>query len=268
MSEEKKYIGYTEEGYGIISEFDFKGGKARCVDFPSPPPPPEMDAEEKWWEEKVLRFITSEEYDELDLKIFDYQNFHPKECGKDVGSGSWVRVKTDTGWNVYFAKKARRFIDVSQISRKMKKLSKSIPQTDGTDSLVELQEGLGKLDTIKKEIEKNEKLLTTAKHLEGMDIQPEYISVQRTRTQKMYLLPNEYEIVSDISLYSEAVIKDKKTGAVKFKALFTAQDYDAIFYLQSRGISKENAIMMAKMKHGYFAIDRNALVDNVFTLVE
>ena len=54
---------------------------------------PEMCAEEKWWEDNILCNVTNEEYDELDFSVFDYQNFHPEECGKDIGGGAWIRVK-------------------------------------------------------------------------------------------------------------------------------------------------------------------------------
>jgi hypothetical protein len=273
MADKKKYIGYTEEGYGIISEHTFtkgkyKGVRAREVDFPSPKAP-EMDEEEKWWEDNIFNHLPqfNSSIDEiLEDEVFQYQNFCPEKCGKGINQATWIRVETESGWNIYSAKPSRKFVDPSQLKRKIKRLSKAI-KTEENMSLKDLQETLFAIEKKKEKIEQLTKQFKVAELLEELDLQPKYVSVMRTRTQKMYLLPHQYEVVSNISLYSNTVVQDK-SGAVKFKALFTAQDKDIIFYLRQRGIPKEAAIMMAKMKDGYFMVDRNKLVDNIFIPVK
>jgi hypothetical protein len=235
----KKYIGYTEEGYGILQETKLDGGGiARMVDYPKPVIP-EMDAEERWWEEKVLPKITNEEYDELDFDVFDYQNFFPELTGKDVGAGAWIRVKTPTGWNVYWAKKSNKIFDDAKALAGIRRIERKNNQTE---------KDLEKLVILKKQV-------WTGSLLEDMDILPKYVAIRRTKTQKDYILPSQYELIEDINLYSDAVIRTKNKDAIQFVSLFTAEDKDAIFYLMSRGISRESAIMLSKMKHGYFKVD-------------
>jgi len=226
------------------------------------------DAEEIWWEDVVFPQLDSElsggakQYDNLDFDLFDYQNFHPELTGKDIGAGSWVRIKTVKGWEVHWAKKSTRVMDVSPLKRKYKKLEKlelSLETSLEASAKQKLKVIEEKIDILKK--------IAQAEIIEGMDEQPKYVRIQRTRTQARYLLPKEYEVVNEIELYSDAVISKACKKGIFFKALFTAQDNNVIHYLRSRGISKETAEMMAKMKHGYFVLNQNELVSNVFTAV-
>jgi hypothetical protein len=229
----------------------------------------ELEAlEDKWFEETILPVVGEDTYsekDEFDYDFFRLENFQPEHFGKDVGSGSWVKVKTDKGWDIFWAKRSKKILDTSFFKRKIKSLKAKITQLSRLDADRDFYEFNDKLDKVKAEVEKNQQDLYKAMILEEADIQPYFVKVNITRTQVMYLLPTEYEIISDISPFADLIGHPSK--AVKFKALFTAQDNDLIFYLQQRGISKEKAMMMAKMKNGYFQIDRNNLVENIFTPV-
>jgi hypothetical protein len=246
---------FTKEGYPILEEYKLKGGgTARVIDYPQPVIP-EPDEEEKWYMNLDDVFRIGEELDE---DIFQYENFYPEKCGKDVGSGAWIMVKTDIGYNVYFAKKSKKYFDSNATKRKIKRLQAKEEASYDLDMKLENLGGI---------IELNGQL-RTANQIEMLGEEPKYVKIQKTRTQVRYLLPHEYKIIDDIQLYVDAVTDGKSRRAVKFKALFTAKQNDAIFYMQQRGIRKEIAEMMVQLQNGYFICDTQAMFSDVYQLVE
>lgn len=178
---------------------------------------------------------------------FQMQNFYPALYKKDVGSGSWVKVKSPEGYHVYWAKKApRKTLSVEALQRKYKKItSKDV----GEKGLAEIERDMEFMDE-----------LSIAQKHAGFPHDLQFVKIMKTRTQIEYLLPYQYEIVSDITLYTRAITDKMNKGAVKYKSLFTGEDKDQIFYLQSRGIDKDTAIMLSKLKQVYFKIDTAKLL--------
>lgn len=206
--------------------------------------------------EKMFPSFEEEYQDDTFDTIFELQNFFPAFVKKDVGSGSWVRVKTDEGYNVYWAKKApQKRISAEALQRKISKVNRLIDDAKKENDYDKSMKLLDKVGVLMKEYK-------IATWINEYLFEPKFIKIMVTRSKAEYLLPYQYELVNDISLYT-AVIKDKMNqGAVKYKSYFTKEDEDQIFYLQSRGIDRETAVLMCKLQQVYFVVDVPKLFAN------
>ena len=190
-------------------------------------------------------------HEDTGYDLFDYyfqlENFYPSFYNKDVGSGSWIRMKTETGYNVYWAKKApQKRMSEEQLQRQYKKIDRLPKKTSAQCQKV--------LDIFEE--------IRVATLLKEFPHELVFTKIMRTRTKSEFVLPYQYEVVTDITLYT-AVINDKMNqGAVKYKSYFTKQDEDQIFYMQSRGIDRDTAVLMCKLQQVYFVIDTTKLFAN------
>lgn len=184
-------------------------------------------------------------------EIVQIQNFFPEFYKKGVGSGAWIRVKTDTGYNVYYAKQCNKKMSAEKIHRDIKRLDRKRNKNSKNDDIESV--------TVAPELTKKKlELLEQIQVADVVNCMPSdiyYVKALRTKSQWTYLLPYEYEIVSDIQLYVEAILDKDVKKSVKYRQLFTKQDQDQIFYMQSRGIPKETAIMMCRLQQCYFVVD-------------
>jgi hypothetical protein len=184
-------------------------------------------------------------------KYIQVQNFFPHLVGKDVGSGSWVKVKSDIGYNVYWAKKSNKRISVELLQRKLTGITK-INKNDSSDVL---KDKLEVIKTIKKEIDLFSYLLT-------LPFEMQFVKILKGKNNFDYILPSDFDMVEDVTIYTDAIMDGMNGGAVKAKEHFTSADEDKVFYLQSRGISREIAVMMVKLQHCHFIIDSQKLFAN------
>jgi hypothetical protein len=185
-----------------------------------------------------------------------FENFFwtPKS---DVGEGAWIRVKTEKGFNVYYAKKSKKTIDFDKVLRKCELESRSMQRildsnAEGLTSQ-ELGDEWDKKDKSFKDYEYHETL-------KEINLQPIFVSVRKTKTQKTYLAPTEYELVNDINVYVD-IVMNHKTDGVKAKAIYTSENEDMIFYIQSRGISRERAKMLALLQQCHFVVEWEKLYE-------
>jgi hypothetical protein len=220
------------------------------------------------WTEQVVDGI----FDEIEEHFFDYfdlttnhddfdadtfekyvqvQNYFPHLVGKDVGSGSWVKVKTDIGYNVYWAKKSNKRLSVEMLQRKLNGMTK-INKND--DSKI-LKGKIEELECIKNEIDLFSYLLT-------LPFEIQFVKILKGKNNFDYILPSDFEMVEDVTIYMDALSDGMNGGAVKAKEHFTSEDEDKVFYLQSRGISREIAVMMVKLQHCHFILDSQKLLAN------
>lgn len=179
----------------------------------------------------ILDGINLIDEDHMDSLTYDDQ---PLALGnfiygdKDPGdSGSWIKVRDGSVMKLVFAKRAKKKDDPYYGLRK---------------ALADLQKNILDKDLALK--------ASYFKILAVFDASPVYIVYNRTKTQKVYLRPNEYELVDDINYYVDAAV-DGVPG-LKMKPIWTERNKDQIFYLQSRGISKDRAIVMAAMDQTIF----------------
>jgi len=231
--------------YGdILTEQKIRNGK---IDLKNP-------SEEDFYDLIDLRFDFN---DKLDETIFQYQNFFPHD--KSVTDGKWIKVPTDVGFNVYYAKPSRKIPNETNITRKVKKLQKQVDNETDIDKKLKLAG-----ETVKLTGE-----LLTARYLDIFAYDLKYARIRTSKSKLVHLLPHEYEVVNaDIEEYIAAMSYSLNKGAVKFKHIFSSENEEQVFYLRSRGIPKHMAILMADLKNAYFVVNTQELFDQTMQFVQ
>ena len=152
--------------------------------------------------ERQLDYVyNTEEDNELFDRYFQLQDFCPQHFDKAIDEGSWIRVKTAIGYNVYWAKRAARIrTSAEQLQRR--------------------------LDTANRQLGSNS---TTQQLLAELKVaQLYYVKIMCSKSTVQYVLPYKYGVGSDSQLYTTAGLQQ-------------------VFYLQSRGIDRDAAILLAKL---------------------
>ncbi len=194
----------------------------------------------------------SEIYFDYNMEKFDRENYFP-DRNKRIDDGAWIKIRTENGFEIHYAKKShrkRRFEEeVCALQKKhMNSLNKSIK---ALTSITKEYKARSEKATAK---EKELGIKTMELRIRDIiNLQPYEIRINRTKTQVEYYLPYQYEIIKDIAEFSEAYVNE--VPAVNIKSLYSSQNKDAVFYLQSRGISKKVAEMMAALKQTYFIVN-------------
>lgn len=195
----------------------------------------------------------AEKFWDYNMEAFNVENYFPDDS-KQVGSGSWIKIRTETGYEVHFAKvsnRKRRFIEeYASYQKQITSLYKGLIK--GYEDVTK------KVDEILTPAKEAKKKYLNAKLRESeirlaINLKPYEVRINRTKSKVEYLLPYQYEIVNDIQEHVDAYIAN--TPGVNTKTLFTSLNKDAIFYLQSRGISKKVAEMMSALQQVYFTVD-------------
>ncbi len=191
---------------------------------------------------------------EENMDMFRCINYFPDH--KDVKEGSWIKIRTENGFEIHYAKKSnrkRRFYEEAV------KISEHLILFNNRQ-INDLKDESKKVDEICSPSKEKKKQLLKSK-LQELNIRsmialkPYEVRINRTKSKVEYYLPYQYELVNDIEEFSNAYMDDMV--GVNIKSLYTSQNRDAVFYLTSRGISKKVAEMMATLKQTYFIIDMN-----------
>lgn len=180
-----------------------------------------------------------------DSPLFDLQNFDPVINGKQLpAGGGWVKVRKQDKIMVVFAESANRerYFNHLMAVKSTKKIT--------SYSVNELGREAKKLEESLEKAHFYELCLSV-----GI-AQPYMIKYRRSRTKWEYLHPHEYDpLLSDITSFIECAM-DREVSSIIVKPIFQSDsDKDVVFYLRSRGISKEQALIMAKLKQCYFEWD-------------
>jgi hypothetical protein len=170
----------------------------------------------------------AEDYWLSNLEHFSYENYFPPLEKQAKQGGVWIKVRTEKGFKIHLAKKANRKINLSD---------------DAFASLAIWKKNLLNTDAQKKVWHKVV--------LQIIGIQPYELFYYKTRTRKVYITPCEYEIV-DINEWIENVQSGSLKGFLTVHSLFTSDSKEKAFYLQSRGINKELALILANLSQCYF----------------
>jgi len=243
---------------GFISNSELAKKYDEFTNWPNKPiTDDQLDTLEEYFCSKLEDIYTHNDMstDEFE-QIFQMQNFHPFFYGKDIGAGKWVRVQTETGYNVYWAKHSTKRMSVEPFRRAIKKIKLSTADTAMTTE--QMKEGIDKLEKVKVLQER----LHVAEMVEHWPVELKYVKVMKTKTTFEFLLPHQYEIVDDISLYTAVIRDDMNKGAVKYKAYYSSDNKDQVFYLQTRGIDKDTAVLMCMLQQVYFKVDVQKLFVN------
>ncbi len=203
------------------------------------------DDEEDFWERHMEKFM--------------YENYYPNN-NKNVNEGAWIKIRTENGFEVHYAKKSNRKRRYNEEYAELLKQYQRIGNTSINRMTRELA-GVTELDPTATELSKRErvKMDTLSDKMKEIAVRillalPVYeVKINRTKSSLEYYLPYQYEIVTDIDEFSDAYVAG--LPGVTAKSLYTSQNSDAVFYLQSRGISKKVAEMMAALKQTYFKVD-------------
>jgi len=210
------------------------------------------DKEEYFWEDN--------------MELFGRQNYFP-DNSKQIGEGAWIKIRNENGFEIHYAKKAnrkRRYNEEYEaICKKIVRLYKK-DISDLQDMNTNIDEVLTPAKEKKKKELENKKLELGVRII--LNSLPVYeVKVMRTKSVAEYYLPSQYEIINDIDEYANAYIA--KVPSLKIKTLYTSQNKDAVFYLQSRGITKEVAEMMAALKQTYFTFNMKEGIETYNTFL-
>lgn len=192
------------------------------------------------FEEKFNDMELTEDQEDFwldNLEMFDYDNYFPP-MEKQVQNGSvWIKVRTKNGFQLHLARKATRKINFHK---------ETLTSLQG---LIRDLEKFG-LENEEKAAKKRNDSLKKQMQLK-VGLQPYELWYWRTKTQKAYVTPCEYEVI-DIQEWIDHVQNKSLEGVLTVRSLFTAKNRDKIFYLQSRGISAEVAKIFANLDQCYF----------------
>lgn len=192
------------------------------------------------------------------LEAYSHENYLTLHSNKNVGSGAWVKIKTPRGYEIHYAKVSTRKIRYNEIIERIqsKFLNKSKKLNSGSKS-EEYTDVLSGLRT-------PEFLDARIRYYIGL--QPLQIRIQRNKNKTEYYLPYQYEIVENIEEYCDLYVN--KLPHLKVKAITTALNEEKIFYLQSRGISRRNAEILAALNQSYFTFDLVAATETYNNLLK
>lgn len=192
---------------------------------------------------------------EDNMSLFDAENYFPKS-NKRIEAGAWIKIRTENGFEVHFAKRSnrkRRFNEEfekvsSQLERSLRNVTNKLSDVNGTMKVDEILS-----PKVKSKHALLERQMNELKVRMLLELKPYEVRIQRTKSKVEYYLPSQYEIVENIEEFSDAYIAS--VPGVNIKTLYTSQNADAIFYLTSRGISRKVAEMLAALKQTYFKVD-------------
>lgn len=204
--------------------------------------------------------LEDEYFWEDNMEMFMYDNYFSGSKSLPEG-GSWIKVRTEKGFELHFAKVSTR-----------KRRWEELMEVAGKKYLVKMKghiKGYNKTEISSFDLDKDKKQTKKIEQLEfeykvyrirnSIKMSPYEIRIKTSKTVTKYLLPYQYELIDGVDLYIKAYME--KTPGLKFKVLYSSIDDDKIFYLRTRGIPKEQAEIMCSLNSGYFIIDMNVMID-------
>jgi hypothetical protein len=201
----------------------------------------------------------TEIYWEDNMSAFDCNVYFPEE-DKLVNNGAWIKVRNETGFEIHYAKvsnRKRRFSEeLETLERQLTNILKG-QLRDFKNPDLKLNDVLTPKKEAKKKLIENKIKETTLRIVIGL--KPYGVKINRTKSKCEYLLPHQYELVEDIEEFSNAYIQN--LPGIGIKTLYTSINNDAIFYLQSRGISKKVAEMMSALQQVYFTFNMEVAME-------
>jgi len=173
------------------------------------------------------------------IDLFDYDTFFPPVEKQVNNGGAWVKIKTENGYQIHLARKATRKHNFNEeVMSSFKSILRGVKKSDSSEK--------GKAALKLKE---EASIRRQVFRLIGR--QPYELWYWRTKTQKAYVSPSEYEMI-DINEYIDYVQDKTLNGVLTVRSLFTSNNKEKVFYLKSRGISEDVAKIFANLHQCYF----------------
>lgn len=191
-----------------------------------------------------LDFTENLEYFWVDnMTLYSNDIYFPEPDKKLPEGGSWVKIRVEGGFEVHFAKTAKKY-----------NLNKLAVKTG--DAYMKC---LKKLSCTK--------VTQDRLHFEWMDatlraligLIPYRIRINTLGKSPKYFYTSEYEILDSIDEYIECIM-DKVPG-IEMEQLYTSDNSDRVFYLRSRGIPKPLAQLMSNLHSCYFKCDMKLMIE-------
>lgn len=203
-----------------------------------------------------------------DNPIFDLQNFDPKYHNKEIPvGGGWIIIPTEEEGKsiIVFAKYVNSKTTHASIEFKIDKLIKEgrNADIDNANNLSSIEDLLQDSEDRLKRIDELKAENYFFKICYDVGIKPYFVQYNKTRTQTVKVRPNQYRLLnSDITTIIDASLS---TDSITAKPIFTTKlDKDVIFYMQSRGIPKDRAILMSKLEQCCFIWDIGKSMQEVY----
>lgn len=199
----------------------------------------EFTEEDKFYKHLDI-YYSDKEFLDFFPDVISYDNIVTE---KKLTKGEWIKIKTDDGYEVHYAtpfKIRDKYFLQRRIDSNFKKIEK-----------------LTKIGNTK-EIQRLESEKIFFESCIFLDLKPYFVSIKRNGKNE-YLLPYQYEFSNGIEVYQECINVKGITYKTHYK---NNQDKEKIFYLQQRGISKEVAIILSKLKDTYFIINLKEMFDS------
>lgn len=184
------------------------------------------------------------------MDMFGVENFFPNMYNKSVGDGSWIKIRNKDGYEIHFAKKSKRKTRYSELiqgcGEKINKLNTCNYASN------KIKDVLAKMESLRE-------LQLCYGILLAINIPVYEVVIKRTKSKSEYYTPYQYEIVSDVSEITDYYLS--KIDCVNMVSFLDSDNEDKIFYLTSRGISREVAVIMASLNQSYFVVNINKALD-------
>lgn len=194
----------------------------------------EFTEEDKFYKHFDI-YHSDKEFLDFFTDVISYDNIVTE---KKLTKGEWIKIKTDNGYEVHYATPFK-IRDKYFLQRRI-------------DSNLKKNEKLTKIGNTE-EVQRLESENIFFESCIYLDLKPYFVSIKR-KGKNEYLLPYQYEFSNGINVYQECIIN--KIKGITYKTHYkNNQDKEKIFYLQQRGISKEVAIILSKLKDTYFIIN-------------
>jgi len=190
------------------------------------------------------------------MEEFQYENYFPGE--KHVRDGAWIQIRTEQGYEVHYAKTARRkrrfgeeiTAKYSKIINLTKRLTRDLTSIEAPSKSKDKKDL--KVAVINKEIDK-------LQVYQSIDMKLYEVVIKRTKNKTEYYLPYQYEIVEDLDELTAAVM-DGVPG-IEVKTRPQGDMEDKVFYLRSRGIPEDLARLMAGLNQTYFKVNIELMLE-------
>lgn len=171
------------------------------------------------------------------LEMFDFKNYFP-EGAHYVGQGAWIKVRTENGFAIRFAKKSTRRLRFEELY------------------ISEMNKAMKRMKTMEFDPNKENRASKTIKEYAirmKIGMRPYEVWYWRTKTRKTYLMPYQYELVPDIDEYIKYA--SQNVTHLKVHPIYDGNNSDKIHYIMSRGIPKKVATIMAGIGECYFTFN-------------
>lgn len=215
--------------------------------------------------------VQFDSYADEDLFLDNFAFDHIYNEDLQVGDERWVRIWDKSGESfairhgIVYRLTSNSLFAREQKLRERLKLSKYKITVNNSSKLAKLDsDGLNnelkKFQKSREELDAIEKELKIIQFTQMLGIQPMYVKVQLSKSKFDILHIKDVEFC-DADEDIERRVKHGKNTNVKVKTIYKSDTADQVFYLRSRGISKESAEILSNLNGTSIHYNMKELLD-------